>query len=304
MWWKRIKSAWSAYRQVAAFKGLLQTIGLWRYVTLSVALGVGALSAFWVSLPLPFRVLFGLADSALLIFLAGFVVCLVRVVRSENSPNRKTTLPPPTGFVAPMFPLPPNATGIGRPLPSSPTPPLSEDECYACWSDAMSSPKALWLSVYNNTPNSSYCTVTVVSIHRWSEKQKQFIDTRTHHLGFAFEVYKGMAVPERTNRAEKLVIRSRTSFEILGLERHRSFRRSDRGRWRIGLLLKLGTRERRQELCFKWNTSGLSRCRCYNSENLLYDQLAPQLSSDVFGTDRQSPESATDENSTRLQSLE
>jgi len=300
MWWKRIKSAWGTYRQAAAFQGLLQAIGLWRYVVLSLALGVGTLSAFWVLLPLPFRVLFGLAASALLIFLTGFVVCLVSVVRSENSPNRKATLPPPTEFVAPMFPLPPRATGIGRPLRSAPTPPLSDDELYACWSDAMSSPEALWLSVYNNTPNSSYCAVTVVSIHRWSEKQKQFIDTRTHYLGFAFEVYKGMAVPEKTNRAEKLVICSKTGFEILGLERHRSFKGSDRGRWKLGLLLKLGTRERRQELCFKWNTSGLSQCPCYNSENLLYDYLAPQLSPDILGTDQQSPESTTDEDPTRI----
>jgi hypothetical protein len=141
--------------------------------------------------------------------------------------------------------------------------PLSEDECCACWSGTISSSKELWLTISNNTPNSSYCTVKLVSIQRWSEKQKQFIDTRPRSIVFAFDVYKGAVVPERTNPSVKLIEGSRMNFKILGLERGRTLSESVRGRWKLGLLIRLGERERRQELCFKWTkTSGLSQCPC------------------------------------------
>jgi hypothetical protein len=280
MWWKRIKLVWGTYQHLDAVQRLLQTLGIWHWLILAGAMAMGALAQFWRFLPLGLRILMAVAISGLFTFLSGFVMCLVKIVRSESSQNKQITLPPPTDFLAPIFPLSPRITGTHAPGPAL-APPLSEDECYACWSDTMSSTKELWLTVCNNSPNSSYSTITVISVHRWSDKQQQFIDTRTHYLGFAFEVYKGMAVPERRNRAEKVVICTRKGFEILGLERHRGFRGSDRGRWKIGLLIKLGTRERRQELCFKWNTSGLSQCLCSNDPlwdwtMLPNDSLTPQ----------------------------
>src|ERR1035437_4483291 len=304
MWRKRIKAAWALYRHLAALKGLLDALGLWKLVVVPWGVAMALLATHWKSLPPYQQFLVFLAGSARSAFLAGFIIYLVRVIQDEKVQAKNSSLgasEKPKLLVTPSllsFPLSPSIMGIG-PLRSAPTRPLSEDECCASWSGTISSSKELWLTISNNTPNSSYCTVKIVSIQRWSEKQKQFIDTRPRSIVFAFDVYKGAVVPERTNPSVKLIESSRKDFKILGLERGRTLSESVRGRWKLGLLIRLGERERRQELCFKWTkTSGLSQCQC--SADAPWDwtalPLTPQASSDIFGTDEQSPESTAHEN--------
>jgi hypothetical protein len=96
MWRKRIKIAWSTYRHVVAFKGLLEFLGLWKWIALAGAIAVGALTAVWLTLPLYSRFLIGLGGTALSLFLAGFGVCLVRIVRAEQNQDDKSTGQPNT----------------------------------------------------------------------------------------------------------------------------------------------------------------------------------------------------------------
>lgn len=256
LWTKRLKSAWSTYRHIAAVKGLLEWIGIWKWIAPAGALAVGTITAYVASLPLYARLLTGLAASSLSVCLAGFVVCLVRVVRHENG-NRDLSSP---SQVRDAVQIPWTATARSLPqagsVPSVPLP-LSESECYAEWSE-MSSGSSLRLIVHNITPQQSHCTVTLMGVYRKSEIQGgRFISEWSPLALYNFQVYRRDLRPEKRNPADEIVRTTKSGFEILSLERNRSIPRSEAGEWRLSLSIKLGQRERRQDLDFRWNSVDL-----------------------------------------------
>ncbi len=167
-----------------------------------------------------------------------------------------------------LFPAPPLFGGVALPLtgyssiaPLVPEPPapLSEAECHVLWSSEFSSPKSLWLSVWNGTPRSQYCFIRLISLRRWSDAQQQFIDVARRYTLFpypGFEIYRENVVPETGHPAKEIGQRKGKSFELLGIERSRSVSRSETGRWQIGFSIKLGEQTRNQTLVFEWTATG------------------------------------------------
>jgi hypothetical protein len=80
---KLIKLAWSAYRQIAAFKGLLEVLGIWKWIAAGGVLAVTALIGYGAKLPVWGRVLVSLAALAVILFVAGFALAFYRTWRGE-----------------------------------------------------------------------------------------------------------------------------------------------------------------------------------------------------------------------------
>jgi len=76
---KAVVAAWGLYRQGAAFKTLLESLGLWKYVVAVGAGVVGVVLGFWSGLQPPFQVLLGLGGFAAVLLVAGFAVAFRRV---------------------------------------------------------------------------------------------------------------------------------------------------------------------------------------------------------------------------------
>ena len=94
MWkrfWKIVATAWGLYRQGTALKGLLQSLGLWKYVALAGAAVLSVMYAMWSGLTPVLQVLVGVVGFAALLLVAGFGVILVRVwkqpTRSASDPG-------------------------------------------------------------------------------------------------------------------------------------------------------------------------------------------------------------------------
>ena len=75
--WERVKAAWSYYRQVVAIKGLLQTLGVWKWVIGLVSAVVGVLVASYAEWPLWERVVVGLLGGLVTLVLLLEVVAVV-----------------------------------------------------------------------------------------------------------------------------------------------------------------------------------------------------------------------------------
>jgi hypothetical protein len=80
--WKKIGTAWSLYRHFAAFKGLLEALGIWKYLYGVGAIVVSGMLALQSGLPLGLQVAVGLVIFILIVFSTGFVIALIRVHRS------------------------------------------------------------------------------------------------------------------------------------------------------------------------------------------------------------------------------
>lgn len=291
MWGKRFKAAWAAYRQVAAVKGLLEWTGAYKWFVGALLVLIGVVTAHLAALPIHLKILAGLTVSILLLFFAGVATCLVRVVRTESPANsdevaglinvpKWTDASPLPSFLPVVAP----STGY-RPVDAVIRQPLSQEECFARWSDK-GPEDALCITVDNITPRSSYCTIKICGIHRWSHLQRTFIDARFQRLyGSPFEIYKHMTAPEHENPYRKCITPDGASFTILGYERDRIFRGSESCRWRLSLTIDLGGRTRSQELCFEWDGRDLSPSYC-GPENPLLENIAPQPQHDYLsGTD-------------------
>jgi hypothetical protein len=77
--WKAILKAWSLYRHGTALKGLLESLGIWKWAVFLVAAVMSAVYTAWSGLSPEFKVLAGLGGFAGLLFVAGFGMVFVRV---------------------------------------------------------------------------------------------------------------------------------------------------------------------------------------------------------------------------------
>lgn len=77
--WKQITRAWAVYRHVAALKGLLSSLGLWKYLALAVAVSTSAAIAWLSTLPLWGKGLAGMITFALAVAVIGFLLALYKV---------------------------------------------------------------------------------------------------------------------------------------------------------------------------------------------------------------------------------
>jgi len=82
---QRIRKAWSAYRHAAAVKGLLEALGMWKWIALGGAIVVSATVAWFAVIPLWLKVIVGLASAALVLLVVGGAVALCRVCGWQES---------------------------------------------------------------------------------------------------------------------------------------------------------------------------------------------------------------------------
>jgi hypothetical protein len=85
--WKAVAATWGIYRHGAALKGLLESLGLWKYVAFGIAAIMSGAYAFFSGLPVPLQVVAGLLGFAGILFVVGFGIVLVRVLKLEPSPD-------------------------------------------------------------------------------------------------------------------------------------------------------------------------------------------------------------------------
>jgi hypothetical protein len=215
-------------------------------------------------------------------------------IRTEGVRKRQRNTAAPRPTLPDLLPVPPLVGGIAlpfvghpsiAPLVPEPPAPLTEPECRVFWSDEFSSPKSLWLSVWNGTPKSQYCFIRLISLKRWSDTQQQFVDVAPRRALFAypgFEVYRENVVPETGYPAKEIAQRKGERFELLGIERARSVSRSETGRWQIGFSIKLGERTRNQTLVFEWTATGFKweqPATEWDWASDLFSNVAPMLDS-------------------------
>jgi hypothetical protein len=91
-YWQRLKAAWAAYRQVIAFKGLLDLLGVGPGVVTIGGFLVTAVSTMWSDLALFERVLVSAAGAIVILHGVCFTLILTRVWKEESI--QKTNLYP------------------------------------------------------------------------------------------------------------------------------------------------------------------------------------------------------------------
>lgn len=263
---KRFSAAWTAYRHVAAVKGLLEWLGVWKYGVFAGGLAVGALTGWVWVLPLGARILVSLAGLVLFLFFAGFGLVLFREYGR------------PASLLQPVEPLVAGPLHRATLLNFLPPPPeeLLETECYVEWS-LQSSQSKLVASVWNITPRSIPCMLSLAKLQRWSEIQQAFVDHSPVHL-YDFKIIRTMIAPEAPISVE-LVRHNGDNFCILGLERDRTQCGYRQAKWKCVLSLELGTKKRFQDLCFEWSTEGLVARLCHDLALPAGDGRAPQHAS-------------------------
>jgi hypothetical protein len=84
---KRIARAWSFYRHGVAIKGLLQALGIWKWVVLGAETVMSVALAYWFEWSAPLRILIGLISLAVMLLITGFAVALYK---TRDIPSEKT----------------------------------------------------------------------------------------------------------------------------------------------------------------------------------------------------------------------
>jgi hypothetical protein len=92
MWnWNRIKTAWGIYRHAAAAKGLLESIGVWKFVILGGSVLIAGIGTVLLGLPLVWAVLTCLVGISLLLLVCGLAIAVGRVGKTETTPPTEGT---------------------------------------------------------------------------------------------------------------------------------------------------------------------------------------------------------------------
>jgi hypothetical protein len=249
---RRLRLGWDWYRQFAAALGLLKWLGWLGPMTSAVLSAWLSIESVVRGLPWTVSVVLGLV--AFVAFLGIFVLLSLayktwRPTRNATPYQPRLTPPLPIELREGNF----TAGRLAATGPAAPAP-LSDSECRLEWSLSESS-TSLRFFVWNGTSHSSPCSVRLRNTQRWSVEQGVFVDALSIRP-YSFEVLRSIVAPENSGVTCELVKSNGDSFEILSTTRGRPQSGSKRGIWRMEFSVKLGTRERIQNLDFEWTDTG------------------------------------------------
>jgi hypothetical protein len=135
---------------------------------------------------------------------------------------------------------------------------LTDWECFLGWSQGSRHAQELRVYIWNHTPRSQSCKVTLLNLKRFSKSQQLYVDDSNIRL-YAYDLISTYAAPEDQHTLYTIIEATSAQFAVLGVRRDHRLTKTREGQWQLNLKIRLGDRERRQDLVFFWDkTIGLA----------------------------------------------